>query len=324
MDKYCIVDGYKINPREIPLVLGNDNDEGFQMHVYEKAHEIFIKKKYKNIIDIGCGTGFKLMKFFIEYETLGIEIPENYKYLRKLYKNRNWMVADYSSLPDKHYDMIICADVIEHVLEPDIIMNYIKKTKPNMIVLSTPSRELLPRYTDNWNAMHGPPFNGHHIREWTSGEFLQYVYKWFPLSDYQLYDLFIHGNTGITVIIENKMPEIKKNLILIMDDMYKHFYPRLIYSDFCWLLADHATRVYNLSARQLNLTRPSCNPIQGHSVCELEIDGEWICFDPAYNVCLSRPAAKFHDDCFVFYPDYIKEKHYDEFKELFSNITYHY
>lgn len=78
---------------------------------------------------------------------------------------------------------------------------------------------------------------------------------------------------------------------------------------------------HGIKGRHVALTRPSTDPLQGHSVCEIEIDGKWILFDVAFNwtpgVSAAEVDAREH-------PHVIKHPQYlDEFKELYANREYY-
>lgn len=201
-DKYCIVNGYKINgaPGDYINFDGEVNewdDLRFQKHVYEKVLELMQLHKYQSILDIGCGSGRKLMKYFSQYETHGIDIEPCYERLKRLYPERNWYVCNYNIPFNKNVDVIICADVIEHIIEPDEVMKYIVDINPKCIAMSTPVRELLPKKLQD---IMGPPDNHFHIREWTTKEFENYCLKWFDINKYAMVYNFHWGNTGITKI----------------------------------------------------------------------------------------------------------------------------
>jgi hypothetical protein len=81
------------------------------------------------------------------------------------------------------YDLLICADVIEHVKNPDALLDFIKRAKPKTVVISTPDRDVLVELfykwyleTDPaWTGFNGPPFNQCHLREWSFVEFENYI-----------------------------------------------------------------------------------------------------------------------------------------------------
>ena len=68
----------------------------------------------------------------------------------------------------------MCINVIEHLLNPDSLMNYLKKYTNEYIIVSTPERKPESK---------GPPPNIHHIREWERHEFEEYISKFFEIVE---------------------------------------------------------------------------------------------------------------------------------------------
>src|SRR3990167_3201159 len=65
----------------------------FQDHVYRLALEEFNEECSKrentlslSVADLGCGSGFKLMKYFRDYNTLGIDLEPNVSHAREAYR----------------------------------------------------------------------------------------------------------------------------------------------------------------------------------------------------------------------------------------------
>jgi 2-polyprenyl-3-methyl-5-hydroxy-6-metoxy-1,4-benzoquinol methylase len=139
----------------------------WQKEVYEYAKKIAEENNFKTILDIGTGSGYKLIKHFDSYNTLGIDIPKTVLFLKEKYPTKSW--SD-QFVPITGYDLIISSDVIEHLPDPDILLDLIIQCNPKLIVLSTPERNLLCNIDHN-----GPPFNKAHVREWTMVEFYNYI-----------------------------------------------------------------------------------------------------------------------------------------------------
>lgn len=116
-----------------------------QREIYEFAYKITCKRGAHTICDFGCGSGYKLMQHFKHGRTVGIEIPPALDYLRATYPNRQWMQSDFSTLPTFPIDLFIASDGIEHLSNPDLLIEYIRKVNPRLIVLSTPDRDLTGR-----------------------------------------------------------------------------------------------------------------------------------------------------------------------------------
>ena len=186
MDRYCIKDGYKprLNNRffdDTPL-----KDE-WQNEVYAKARALADLHGYNSILDIGAGSGFKLLKYFPDKDTLGIDLPRTVAWLKRTYPHRKW--SDRFE-PHTGYDIVICADVIEHIPDPDQVLDLIENCRPQLAVISTPDRSLHTRGHD------GPPGNKAHVREWAFSEFAQYISRRFRILDH-----FISNPTQSTQVI---------------------------------------------------------------------------------------------------------------------------
>lgn len=142
----------------------------WQREVYKFAREIFDREGLRTVCDIGCGSGHKLMKHFREIKTVGLDVPKTCEWLRKKYPDRKWIELDFKTPPRLLADFVIASDVIEHLVNPDDLLDFISTLNPKYIVFSTPDRNLLRAGTHN-----GPPRNQAHIREWNMVEFQAYI-----------------------------------------------------------------------------------------------------------------------------------------------------
>ena len=177
---YCIKDNYKHRTNENYFDDTNSTDE-WQKEVYQYARKIVDDNQYHTVLDFGCGSGFKLINNFKEYNTIGIDVPQTVQHLKNVYPGRTWL----SSLDAQNdIDVFIASDVIEHMLNPDILIEYIKKCSPKDIILSTPDRDLVVKYLDGSND--GPPQNDCHVREWNSREFIKYISKHFHVLNHTI------------------------------------------------------------------------------------------------------------------------------------------
>lgn len=195
MDNYCINPKYQVRHHYNHFDDRTMTDE-FQDDVYLFAVAKFYDRGFKTVLDIGCGSGFKLMKYFNEYETTGTELEINVNFLKEKYPDKNWIVSDFSETLKDSYDLIICSDVIEHLLDPDMLINYIKRTNFKYLIISTPDRGL-----DSEMAQYGPPENIHHIREWNYKEFENYISKHFYIFSHVITN---RENRTQTIFCRNK------------------------------------------------------------------------------------------------------------------------
>jgi len=170
---YKIKEGYV--HREIAKNFNDlENTDEWQKEVYEKALEISINCNYKIIVDVGTGSAYKLIKYFNNYETIGYDIPKFVKKLKEKYSNKTWR----DDFVPVQCDLLIASDVIEHLKDPNELIDFIKKSSPKKIILSTPDRELISTHQD------GPPSNRSHYREWNFNEFYEYVSDYFLIEEH--------------------------------------------------------------------------------------------------------------------------------------------
>jgi 2-polyprenyl-3-methyl-5-hydroxy-6-metoxy-1,4-benzoquinol methylase len=150
----------------------------FQAPVYAYAQRVLGRSNCSTLIDVGCGPASKLRAIherFPELHIIGIDQQQAIAYCRKNHDFGHWYVDDLaqpsSSLDELRGQLVICADVIEHLLDPDRLLDYLKKkTSPGgSILLSTPERDVL-RGED---CKRSP--NPSHIREWNSQELEAYL-----------------------------------------------------------------------------------------------------------------------------------------------------
>jgi hypothetical protein len=156
----------------------------WQLEVYLFALGLMKKHGLKTVLDIGCGSAYKLLTYLGEYETTGLEMPKTHAWLVDQYPARKWLVSDFSAGKGLAADVIICADVIEHLVDPDQLVNFISEISFKYLVISTPNRDLLYR---PWNIGYwGPPYNWSHMREWAYGEFREYLSQRFRVVDHRI------------------------------------------------------------------------------------------------------------------------------------------
>jgi len=157
------------------------NKDEYQREVYELAASELARRGGNSVLDVGCGSAFKLLRSFTKARTLGLDLEPTIATLKKRYPDRAWMICDFSSPPRGSFDVVVCADVIEHIPNPDDLMRFLSQIDFGLLFLSTPERSLVYGYDQS-----GPPRNRAHCREWTHTELLQYVADWFSVESHQI------------------------------------------------------------------------------------------------------------------------------------------
>ena len=176
---YAIRRGY-LHRKTVLLFSDEGNADEYQKEVYAIARSFYDEKELSSVLDIGCGSAYKLLSNFQNISKAGVEL--NTGWLREQYPNETWF--DFSDTGWKSFpaQLVICADVIEHVPNPDsFIADILRHRHAQYFVFSTPDRNL---ETSPWKF--GPPNNESHYREWTFEEFENYMSQYFCIAHHSI------------------------------------------------------------------------------------------------------------------------------------------
>lgn len=162
-------------------------DDKWQLEVYLHALGLMKKHDLKSVVDLGCGSGYKLMKYLSDYKTIGLELGVNMEFLKEKYPEKTWLESNFEIDHHIKTDVLICSDVIEHIVNPDQLIRYMQKISFKYLILSTPDRELV--YQEGMPFLDGPPLNPAHVREWNFVEFRDYIGQYFEIIDHRVTNL---------------------------------------------------------------------------------------------------------------------------------------
>lgn len=179
--KYAIKRGYIHH-----AVVVQHDDRGlkdtFQKEVYEYAATLMAKHQWHTIVDMGCGSGYKSAHYLGQYKITGVDFSPAIDQARLDFPSYEWINADVF-VPAHHVaDLIICADVIEHVEDPDQFMKHMLAIRDwKCLMISTPERN---KRRGRWH--YGPPPNPAHYREWSMRELKRFVAGYAPVYSTEL------------------------------------------------------------------------------------------------------------------------------------------
>ncbi len=133
---------------------------------------------FGTLVDVGCGAGSKLRSIMRPGKKyFGYDYGPNFALARDGDRNNRvtWRQIDFDDPFDTEvFDLpemseacvIVCADVVEHLINPQRFLMWLRQFRDAQYVFSTPDRALI--YPPEHN---GPPANRAHVQEWTEDEF---------------------------------------------------------------------------------------------------------------------------------------------------------
>lgn len=177
--KFGIKRGY-LHRNEVQKFDDSNLKDEYQQEVYLRAVQVYHEHNLHGVLDFGCGSGYKLMKYFENASKAGVEL--DISYLKKIYPKEQWFAFNDSRWENYDAQLLLCSDVIEHVEDPDKLMQQLSRLHQiKYFIFSTPDRNL-----DMSPWKYGPPNNECHYREWTFEEFGAYVAQYFKVLEHTL------------------------------------------------------------------------------------------------------------------------------------------
>lgn len=172
---FCLPPRYRENPGPVYFHDVDGSDITFQPDVLPYAADLCTLAGLVHIVDIGCGLATKLAALHDahpDWRFTGIDFGPNLDYCRENYPWGTWVERDLENAfhLDARDSVIVCSDVIEHLVDPRMMLATIRHSHTPAAVFSTPAREV--QYPKHHK---GPPQNLCHVREWSTpelGEFL--------------------------------------------------------------------------------------------------------------------------------------------------------
>lgn len=148
----------------------------FQWHVYRWARDLIVRERLWSVLDLGCGVGTKLRDHIepVCDDITCVDQPSAIEAARSL-GTRGTMIPMDLERPaarlGRTFDVILCADVLEHLVDPDPALALIRSAchERTRVLLSTPDRR---RLRGRACMQSDKP---EHVREWSAAEFVRYA-----------------------------------------------------------------------------------------------------------------------------------------------------
>ena len=148
----------------------------YQRHVYRWAAGLIPRRGLRSVLDVGCGPGTKLAEWIepVCADVEGMDQPSAVEIARTRCRHTRLRAVDLERPAveaQRTFDLILFADVVEHLLDPDPALAMIRSfAHPRTLVLvSTPDRDRV-RGRGCREAV-----KREHVREWSRGEFVSFL-----------------------------------------------------------------------------------------------------------------------------------------------------
>lgn len=147
----------------------------YQWDVYEAAARLVRDRGLKSLVDVGSGPPVKLKSLMpAGLDICLVDQPNTARHAALMLPTALFCAAnlegDFPAI-DRTFDLVLCADVIEHLVDPDRCLAFMRRlvAPHGLLLISTPERESL-RGKDCTHCPH--PM---HVREWSFAEFGRFL-----------------------------------------------------------------------------------------------------------------------------------------------------
>lgn len=152
-----------------------DKEELIDLYYEHLARYLYAARfvRDKTVLDLGCGCGYGSFELAKSGATSVVGMDNSVEaiaYARTRYSHPsvNFIVADALSIPfsDKHFDVVVCLEVLEHLAKQDALISEIRRVlnEKGILIISTPN----PNRPSQLEERKPNPF---HIRELEISEF---------------------------------------------------------------------------------------------------------------------------------------------------------
>ncbi len=175
----------------------------YQYYVYKRAAELVSRMDHCSFVDIGCGYPRKAKELIlpvtsditlIDQPSMKELVEERFPEMRFVPLNLQEVDINLSS----KFNCVVCADVIEHLLDPDPLLAFIRRvlSADGIAVISTPERDM----QRGPNCLSSPI--AEHVREWNSQEFANYLSS----SGFEILEHYLMPIRKLTRVEEFALP----------------------------------------------------------------------------------------------------------------------
>ncbi len=147
----------------------------YQSQVYRWAARLITLRACRSVLDAGSGPGIKIRDLLAPAgaDITAVDQPSALTVAARLRIPAKLQPIDLErpTAPQRRFDLALCADVIEHLIDPRPLLNYLRAAvgPRGLILISTPDRSRLRGR--QCRSCEKPE----HVREWDRSEFLAFL-----------------------------------------------------------------------------------------------------------------------------------------------------
>ena len=179
----------------------------YQYYVYKKAAELAAQIDQCSFVDIGCGYPRKAKELILPVvnDITLVDQPSMKGLIEEQFPEMQFIPLNLQKVDatlQKKFNCVVCADVIEHLLDPDPLLAFIKRllAPGGYVIISTPEREM----QRGPNCLSSPI--AEHVREWNALEFLEYL----SLSGFEVLEHSLMPIGKLTWVEEIVLPYVMR------------------------------------------------------------------------------------------------------------------
>ena len=164
------------------------------LNILKETINKLAKEPHQNLLDVGCGYG-KLLSFFVRFQNCyGVDFSEGPLSKAKSRGINTYRVnLENERIPfqSNFFDLVICSQVIEHVLNTDSLLNEINRVlrDKGTLILTFPNINQpvswLAQIIFDYPPMFAARYKSTHVRDYT----LRIVKKILPIYGFDIYNI---------------------------------------------------------------------------------------------------------------------------------------
>jgi len=178
----------------------------YQRPVYREAARLLATLPSRRVLDVGAGYPIKVREELLPlaHSIQIIDQPCLAPLMRERFPDLPFLGMDLEApeaTPVADFDLIVCADVVEHLLDPDPLVAFLRGSlaSKGMLVLSTPERDI----ERGRGCLESP--QAEHVREWNRAE----LHRWLSHHGFKVLRQVLLPKKRVTGLKQAALPLLR-------------------------------------------------------------------------------------------------------------------